>query len=171
MSSARPRYRETSVATPPKRSAGILLFRRVEARVEVLLVHPGGPFWSKKDYGAWFIPKGELEPGEEPLTAALREFREELGSEPPPGEPMSLGTVKNKSGKLIYAWALEGDFDIGGLKSNTFSLEWPPRSGRLGEFPEVDRAAFFSLADAPLKMHIAEAPLLERLAALLAARD
>ena len=144
-----------------------MLFRRLEGRIEVLLVHPGGPFWSKKDRGAWFIPKGELEDGEEPLATARREFREELGHEPPAGDAISLGTVKNKSGKLIYAWALEGDFDLSGFKSNTFTLEWPPRSGRLSEFPEVDRAAFFSLADAALKIHVAESPLLERLAALL----
>src|SRR5450432_3162910 len=128
-----------------KRSAGVLLYRRREGRLEVLLVHPGGPFWSKKDDGAWFIPKGELGPDEEPLSAARREFREELGSEPPAGEPLSLGTVKNKSGKLIYGWALEGTLDLSTFQSNTFSLEWPPRSGKMQEFPEVDRAAFFSL--------------------------
>ncbi|HEY3254797.1 MAG TPA: NUDIX domain-containing protein [Polyangiaceae bacterium] len=150
-----------------KRSAGILLFRRRGAQVEVLLVHPGGPFWSKKDDGAWFIPKGELEEGELPLHAARREFREELGSEPPSGEPLDLGTVKNKSGKLIYAWALEGDFELAALKSNTFQLEWPPRSGQMREFPEVDRAAFFSLPDAEPKLHQAELPLLGRLRALL----
>ncbi|HEX2669274.1 MAG TPA: NUDIX domain-containing protein [Polyangiaceae bacterium] len=153
----------------PKRSAGILLFRRLAGRIEVLLVHPGGPFWSKKDDGAWFIPKGELEDGEQPLSAARREFREELGSEPPNGEPLELGTVKNKSGKLIYAWALEGDFDLAGFKSNTFTLEWPPRSGKMREFPENDRVAFFALPDAEPKLHSAELPLLERLRALLAA--
>lgn len=153
---------------PPKRSAGILLFRRREEQVEVLLVHPGGPFWSKKDDGAWFLPKGELEDGEQPLSAAQREFREELGSEPPNGEPLELGTVKNKSGKLIYAWALEGDFDLAGFKSNMFTLEWPPRSGKMREFPENDRVAFFCLPDAELKLHSAELPLLERLRALLA---
>jgi predicted NUDIX family NTP pyrophosphohydrolase len=153
---------------PPKRSAGILLYRRRAAQIEVLLVHPGGPFWSKKDDGAWFIPKGELEEGEEPLSAARREFREELGSEPPKGEPLELGTVKNKSGKLIYAWALEGDFDPTELKSNHFQLEWPPRSGKMREFPEIDRAMFFSLPDAQPKLHNAELPLLERLRALLA---
>src|SRR5450755_3059744 len=110
-----------------KRSAGVLLYRRREGRLEVLLVHPGGPFWSKKDQGAWFVPKGELEGDEEPLSAARREFREELGSEPPATLPLPLGTVKNKSGKRIDAWALEGDFEPSSLKSNTFSLEWPPR--------------------------------------------
>ncbi|HEY0465725.1 MAG TPA: NUDIX domain-containing protein [Polyangiaceae bacterium] len=150
-----------------KRSAGILLYRQHGAQVEVLLVHPGGPFWSKKDDGAWFIPKGELEENEEPLAAALREFREELGSEPPRGEPRALGTVKNKSGKLIFAWALEGDFELAAFKSNTFQLEWPPRSGKMREFPEIDRAAFFTLSDAEPKLHEAELPLLERLRALL----
>jgi predicted NUDIX family NTP pyrophosphohydrolase len=150
-----------------KRSAGILLFRRSGELVEVLLVHPGGPFWSKKDDGAWFMPKGELEAEEEPLAAARREFREELGSEPPTGEPLSLGTVKNKGGKLIYAWALEGDLDLDTFRSNTFALEWPPRSGRMQDFPEVDRAAFFSLAAATSKLHEAERPLLLRLSALL----
>ena len=150
-----------------KRSAGILLFRRATGPVEVLLVHPGGPFWSKKDDGAWFMPKGELEPDEEPLSAARREFREELGSEPPAGELLSLGTIKNKSGKLIYGWALEGTLDLSTFRSNTFSLEWPPRSGKMKDFPEVDRAAFYSLAVAVEKLHEAERPLLERLAALL----
>jgi predicted NUDIX family NTP pyrophosphohydrolase len=152
-----------------KRSAGILLYRRRGAALEVLLVHPGGPFWSKKDLGAWFVPKGELEEGEEPLAAARREFREELGSEPPSGEPLDLGTVKNKSGKLIYAWALEGDFDLSSFQSNTFSLEWPPKSGKMRDFPEVDRASFFSFEEAALKIHVAELPLLERLRALSSA--
>src|SRR5450432_2900420 len=105
-----------------KRSAGILLYRRRAGLLEVLLVHPGGPFWSKKDAGAWFVPKGGLEGEEEPLAAARREFREELGSEPPAGQALALGTVKSKSGKLIYAWALEGNLDAGSFKSNTFSL-------------------------------------------------
>ena len=145
-----------------------MLYRRREGRIEVLLAHPGGPFWSKKDDGAWFVPKGELEGDEEPLAAARREFQEELGSEPPGGEPLALGTVKNKSGKLIYAWALEGDLDTESMKSNTFELEWPPRSGKMREFPEVDRAGFFSLEAAATKMHSAELPFLERLSALVA---
>jgi predicted NUDIX family NTP pyrophosphohydrolase len=149
-----------------KRSAGILLYRRRGAQAEVLLVHPGGPFWSKKDLGAWFIPKGELEGDEDALAAARREFREELGHAPPAGEPLSLGSVKNKSGKQIFAWALEGDLDLATVKSNTFSLEWPPRSGKMQEFPEVDQASFFSLAEAAVKLHAAEVPLLERLATL-----
>jgi predicted NUDIX family NTP pyrophosphohydrolase len=150
-----------------KRSAGILLYRRRDVGIEVLLVHPGGPFWSKKDDGAWFVPKGELEEGEEPLTAARREFREELGSPPPDCEPLALGTVTNKSGKLIYAWALEGDLDPKSVKSNTFSLEWPPRSGTMRDFPEVDRAGFFSPETAALKIHPAELPFVERLSALV----
>jgi predicted NUDIX family NTP pyrophosphohydrolase len=151
-----------------KRSAGILLFRRRAGVLEVLLVHPGGPFWSKKDDGAWFVPKGELEGDEEPLSAARREFTEELGSAPPEGELLALGTVKNKSGKLIQAWALEGELDTESVKSNTFELEWPPRSGKLRAFPEVDRACFFSLTQAKIKMHPAEQPFLERLATVIA---
>jgi predicted NUDIX family NTP pyrophosphohydrolase len=150
-----------------KHSAGILLYRPRGPELEVLLVHPGGPFWSKKDDGAWFIPKGELEEGEEPLQAARREFREELGCEPPDGELLALGSVKSKSGKLIDAWALEGDFDLGQFKSGTFLLEWPPRSGKMREFPEVDRAAFFLPPEAERKLHQAELPFLERLRALL----
>lgn len=150
-----------------KQSAGILLYRIRDAVVEVLLVHPGGPFWSKKDDGAWFIPKGELSEGEAPLDAARREFAEELGSPLPSGELRSLGSVKNKSGKLIHAWALQADFDVSGLESNTFSIEWPPRSGKQREFPEVDRAEFFTVERAVVKMHSAELPLLERLAASL----
>jgi predicted NUDIX family NTP pyrophosphohydrolase len=153
-----------------KRSAGILLYRRRENALEILLVHPGGPFWSRKDDGAWFVPKGELEGDEEPLAAARREFEEELGSAPPAGELLELGTIKNKAGKLIYAWALAGELDTASVRSNTFSLEWPPRSGKMREFPEVDRASFFSLELARQKMNPAEQPFLERLAAILAGR-
>ena len=155
---------------PPKRSAGILLYRRRASLIEVLLVHPGGPFWRNKDDGAWFLPKGELEADEDPLSAAMREFREELGAAPPAAEPLSLGTVKNKSGKLIFAWALEGDFEPADLQSNTFSVEWPPRSGKLRDFPEVDRAAFFSFEVGATKIHSAELPLLERLKRAVLAR-
>jgi predicted NUDIX family NTP pyrophosphohydrolase len=146
-----------------KQSAGILVYRLSQQDVEVLLVHPGGPFWTKKDDGAWFIPKGEIEPGEEPLEAALREFREELGMAPPSDEPHPLGTVKNKGGKLIYGWALPGDLDLAAFKSNMFSLEWPPRSGKVREFPEVDRAQYFGVEQALKKMHPAELPLIQRL--------
>ena len=151
-----------------KVSAGVLLFRRTSGSLEVLLVHPGGPFWSKKDDGAWFLPKGEIEPDEEPLACAKREFREELGHEPPAGEYKSLGDVKNKSGKKIFAWAVEGDFEPALLVSNTFRLEWPPRSGIEQDFPEVDRASFFSGEEARRKVHPAELPLLERLEQILA---
>jgi predicted NUDIX family NTP pyrophosphohydrolase len=150
-----------------KQSAGLLVYRATAGGVEVLLVHPGGPFWAKKDDGAWFIPKGELEAGEEPLAAALREFQEELGIASPPGEPLALGTAKNKGGKLIHAWALPGDLDLSGFRSNTFELEWPPRSGKLREFPEVDRASYFTVAEAERKLHVAEQPLLARLLLLL----
>ena len=146
-----------------KQSAGILVYRVMPASIDVLLVHPGGPFWAKKDDGAWFIPKGEIEPGEEPRAAAYREFSEELGMPAPPGEPLELGTVKNKSGKLIAAWGLEGDLDLGRFVSNTFEVEWPPRSGKKREFPEVDRAQYFTVDLAVQKMHPAELPLLERL--------
>lgn len=146
-----------------KQSAGVLVYRLVPGDLQVLLVHPGGPFWAKKDDGAWFIPKGEIEPGEEPLATALREFREELGISPPTGEPLDLGTVKNKSGKLIYGWALAGDLDLSAFKSNTFALEWPPKSGNSREFPEVDRAQYFGIEAALVKMHPAELPLVQRL--------
>jgi len=132
-----------------------------------LLVHPGGPFWIKKDAGAWFIPKGEINPEEEPLAAAYREFHEELGLAAPPGAPLELGTVKNKGGKLIYAWALPGDLDLTAFRSNTFELEWPPRSGKKAEFPEVDRARYFTFEEALSMMHPAELPLVERLLQLL----
>jgi predicted NUDIX family NTP pyrophosphohydrolase len=151
------------VAARGKQSAGILVYRFAPPELDVLLVHPGGPFWTKKDLGAWFIPKGEIEPGEEPWVTAQREFREEVGLEPPAGEPLELGTVKNKGGKLIHAWALAGDLDLAGFHSNTFSLEWPPRSGKQREFPEVDRAQYFSIQQATERMHPAELPLLERL--------
>ena len=146
-----------------KQSAGILVYRVLPASLEVLLVHPGGPFWAKKDDGAWFIPKGEVEPGEEPWLTAQREFREELGMAPPSGEPRALGTVKNKGGKLIHAWALVGDLDLSSFISNSFDLEWPPRSGKMRSFPEVDRAQYFAVELAVHKMHPAEFPLIERL--------
>jgi predicted NUDIX family NTP pyrophosphohydrolase len=149
---------------PAKRSAGILLYR---AR-EVLLVHPGGPFWARKDAGAWSIPKGEYEEGDDPRSAALREFEEELGSPLPAGtELVELGTVKQKSGKVITAYAAQGDLDPDKIRSNTFTTEWPPRSGRMQEFPEVDRAGWFGLDEAAEKLNPAQAELLVRLAPLL----
>jgi predicted NUDIX family NTP pyrophosphohydrolase len=129
----------------PKRSAGLLMFRRKTNEVEVFLVHPGGPFWARKDEGSWTIPKGEYFDGEEPLAAAQREFREETGFEAR-GEFLDLGTVKQTGGKLVSAWALEGDCDPALLASNLCTVEWPPRSGKMIEIPEVDRGAWFSLA-------------------------
>jgi len=148
---------------PAKRSAGILLYRAHE----VLLVHPGGPFWARKDAGAWSIPKGEYEEGEDPRSAALREFAEELGSPLPAGtELVELGTVKQKSGKVITAYAARGDLDPDAIRSNTFTTEWPPRSGRMQEFPEVDRAGWFGLDEAREKLNPAQAAFVDRLAAL-----
>ena len=150
-----------------KRSSGILLFRHTSA-LEVLLVHPGGPFWAKKDLGAWSIPKGEHDDAEEALAAALREFEEELGSPPTPmpeeGELTDLGSVRQKSGKVVQAWALEGDLDADAIRSNTFTMQWPPRSGRQSEFPEVDRAAWFALDEARKRINPAQAAFLDRLA-------
>jgi predicted NUDIX family NTP pyrophosphohydrolase len=143
-----------------KQSAGILLYRGEE----VLLVHPGGPFWAKKDAGAWSIPKGEYEEGDDPRVAALREFEEELGSALPAGtELVELGTVKQKSGKRITAFAAEGDLDADTISSNMFEMEWPPRSGRMQAFPEVDRAGWFSIEEAREKLNPAQADFLVRL--------
>jgi predicted NUDIX family NTP pyrophosphohydrolase len=153
----------TDMTPRGKQSAGILVYRLGTLGLEVLLVHPGGPFWAKKDDGAWFIPKGQINTDETPLAAARREFSEELGFDPPPGEPLELGTVTNKGGKLIYCWALPGSLDLAAFHSNTFLLEWPPRSGKEREFPEVDRAQYFGVEQASFKMHPAELPLLERL--------
>jgi predicted NUDIX family NTP pyrophosphohydrolase len=131
---------------------------------EVLLVHPGGPFWAKKDAGAWSIPKGEYDDGEDPRACAAREFEEELGSPlPADAELAGLGTVKLRSGKEIVAFAVAGDLDVDAVTSNTFTLEWPPRSGRMREFPEVDRAGWFGLDEAREKLNPAQAELLERL--------
>ena len=148
-----------------KASAGLLMFRTAP-ELAVLLVHLGGPFWAKKDEGAWFVPKGEIEAGDDVLKAAMREFREETGLEP--HEPfLALGSVKNKSGKTVTAWAFRGDCDPAKVKSNTFRMEWPPRSGKMAEFPEVDRAAFFGLTEAQVKMNAAEAEFLGRLREVL----
>jgi predicted NUDIX family NTP pyrophosphohydrolase len=147
---------------PARRSAGLLLYRRPAGRLEVLLVHPGGPFWQKKDLGAWSIPKGEFAHGEDALAAARREFREETGREVA-GSFVPLTPVKQPGGKVVHAWAVEGDFDPRALTSNTFSLEWPPRSGRHQEFPEVDRAAWFDLDEAKRRINRGQAPLLGEL--------
>ena len=145
-------------------SAGILLFRRHEEQAEVLLVHPGGPFWKNKDDGAWSIPKGEVEPGEDLLAAARRETGEELGpGVRMVGEPRQLAPVRQKSGKLVHAFLVEGDFDPAALASNTFTLEWPPKSGKHVEFPEVDRADWFRLSEARRKINPAQAAFLDAL--------
>ncbi|MGH2856961.1 MAG: NUDIX domain-containing protein [Solirubrobacteraceae bacterium] len=153
--------------TRSRRSAGILVYRQRGARLEVLLVHPGGPFWARRDAGAWSLPKGEYSQGEEPLAAARREFAEELGTPPPDGEPLDLGEVRQRSGKLVRAWALAGDLDVSKTSSNTFELEWPPRSGRIQEFPEVDRAGWFEPEQARVKLNPAQADLVERLVDML----
>jgi predicted NUDIX family NTP pyrophosphohydrolase len=154
-----------------KQSAGILLYRLTRGGPEILLAHPGGPFWARKDLGAWSIPKGECEDGEEPQASALREFEEELGAPLPadPGDLVELGEVRYKSGKFVRAWAANGDFDPVGLRSNTFSMQWPPRSGKEREFPEVDRAAWFKPAEAREKILEAQAPFVERLLEYLSA--
>jgi len=146
-----------------KTSAGILLFRRGPAGVEVMLVHPGGPFWAKKDAGAWSIPKGLMNEGEDRLAAAKREFLEETGTAIE-GECLDLGQHKQPGGKTIAAFAQEGDFDPASLKSNAFSIEWPPRSGRTAEFPEVDRAAWYSIAEAMEKATRGQRPIIAALA-------
>jgi len=140
------------------------LYRRRENRLQVLLVHPGGPIWARRDTGIWSIPKGEYGDDEDALAAARREFGEELGSPAPAGEPLELGEIRQKSGKRVRAWALAGDLDADAIRSNAFSMEWPPRSGRTQEFPEVDRAQWFELAQAREKINAAQAALLERLA-------
>jgi predicted NUDIX family NTP pyrophosphohydrolase len=134
----------------PKQSAGLLMYRRRSGAVEVFLVHPGGPFWAKKDLGAWTIPKGEYSDREQALAAAIREFTEETGFTVPPSQDqyLNLGTIRQAGGKLVSVWAVEGDCDPAELVSNTFELEWPPRSGRMAEFPEVDRGAWFPVAEA-----------------------
>jgi len=148
-----------------KRSAGILLHRRGAGdAIEVLLVHPGGPFWAKKDAGAWSIPKGEYDDSEDARAAALREYEEEVGAPAPEGELVDLGEVRQRSGKVVSAWALEGDADADAIRSNNFTMEWPPRSGQTREFPEVDRAGWFGLDEAREKIVPAQAPLLDRLA-------
>ncbi len=150
----------------PKRSAGLLMYRYRDSVLEVFLVHPGGPFWAKKDLGAWSIPKGEYGPGETPLEAARREFGEETAC-PAAGELLALTPLRQPSGKVVAAWAFEGDCDPEASRSNTFSLEWPPGSGRQVEFPEVDRAAWFSLEDAKNKILPGQAGFLEELEQLL----
>lgn len=147
-------------------SAGLLLYRRSGAGLEVLLVHPGGPFWARRDEGAWSLPKGEYTDGEVPLAAALREFEEELGIAPPAATWRDLGEVTQRGGKVVRAWAGEGDADVAEIRSSTFRTEWPPRSGQVRTFPEVDRAAWFPLDLAREKLLEAQRPFLDRLLAL-----
>jgi predicted NUDIX family NTP pyrophosphohydrolase len=140
-----------------------LLHRARDRDRQVLLVHPGGPFWARRDAGAWSIPKGEYEPGEDALAAARREFAEELGVSPPEGDVEELGEIRQKSGKVVRAWALQGDLDVSVIHSNMCQIEWPPRSGKHIEIPEVDRAEWFSLQTAREKINPAQAELLDRL--------
>lgn len=145
-----------------KKSAGLLLFRNTADGLEVLLVHPGGPLWAKKDEGAWSIPKGEFEDDEQPLAAARREFEEETGMRPE-GNFIALAPLRQPSGKIVFAWAVKGDFDAASLTSNLFSMEWPPKSGRQREFPEVDQAAWLTMHEAARKILPGQAPFLREL--------
>ncbi len=152
-----------------KKSAGLLMYRRRHGGLEVFLVHPGGPFWAKKDEGSWSIPKGEYSPGEEPLEVAKREFHEETGYQAT-GEFIPLTPRKQPSGKVISAWALEGDCDAASIKSNTFSMEWPPHSGKQQEFPEVDRAGWFTIPTAKGKILKGQVAFLDELIEILKGR-
>jgi predicted NUDIX family NTP pyrophosphohydrolase len=152
-------------------SAGLLLYRRRGSGVEVLIGHMGGPFWARKDAAAWSVPKGEYGPGEEPLDVALREFEEEIGSPAPADHLLALGEVRQSGGKVLTAWAAEGDLDATTAHSNTFSLEWPPRSGRFQEFPEIDRAAWLPVDEARAKLVGGQVALLDRLLAALSDRS
>ena len=154
------------------RSAGLLLYRvSAEGVLEVLLAHPGGPFWAKKDDGAWSIPKGEYEPGDDALATARREFREETGFDPPPGDPVGLGERRQPSGKWVSAWALAGDLHVTRATSNTFEIEWPRGSGTMRQFPEVDRVEWMSVATARQKLLKGQVPFLDALAEMLAETD
>ena len=146
----------------PKQSAGILLYRIRNKTLELFLVHPGGPFFANKDHGAWSIPKGEFENDEEPLAAAKREFKEETGMELS-GEFIQLAFIKQKSGKMVYAWAVEGDIDPEKIKSNNFEIEWPPKSGKMKTFPEIDKAAWFNLNEAIVKINSGQLALIKEL--------
>lgn len=153
-----------------RESAGLLLYRRRNGDVEVLLAHPGGPFWRRRDDGAWTIPKGEIEAGEHRLAAARREFEEETGYRPR-GEAQSLGSIRQSGGKVVHVWAIEEDWQPSNLVSNTFDIEWPPRSGRHSAFPELDRAQWFDLPAARVKILKGQAELLDRLSSMLASRE
>jgi predicted NUDIX family NTP pyrophosphohydrolase len=149
-------------------SAGILLYRRPGGQLEVLLAHPGGPFFTRRDEGHWTIPKGEVDPDEELLAVARREFEEETGMPPPDGEPVDLGNIVQKGGKVVHAWAFEGDLDVTRATSNTFELVWPPGSGRLQTFPEIDRVAWFDPTEARRRLKATQIPLIDRLETALA---
>lgn len=156
----------------PKRSAGLLLYRSGPGATEVLLVHPGGPYWARRDDGAWSLPKGEYTVDEDPLEVAYREFREELGVDVPADRPPDfLGQVRQAGGKQVSAWGLESDLDVTVVRSNTFSMEWPPGSGATRDFPEVDRVAWFGLEDARRKLNPGQADFVDRLSALLHGGD
>jgi predicted NUDIX family NTP pyrophosphohydrolase len=148
----------------PRRSAGLLLYRRVaDGGVEVLLAHPGGPIWAKRDEGVWTVPKGEFHDDEEAWAVAQREFEEETGHPAPDGDPIELGEIRQKGGKLVEAWALEGDLDPAAAHSNTFPMEWPPRSGRWITVPEIDRVDWFSPAEARRRIKDTQIPFIDRL--------
>ncbi|WP_199268048.1 NUDIX domain-containing protein [Mycolicibacterium smegmatis] len=149
----------------PKLSAGVLLYRVVDDVVEVLIAHPGGPFWARRDDGAWSVPKGEYTDDEDPWAAAQREFAEELGSPPPDGPRRELTPVRQSGGKVVTAFAVRGDFDVTSARSNTFEMEWPKGSGRMREFPEIDRAGWFPVAVARRKLLAGQRPLLDELMA------
>jgi len=150
-----------------KQSAGLLVYRHGKAGVEVLLAHPGGPFWAKKDEGAWSIPKGEFLEDEQPLAAARREFAEEIGT-PIEGEFLALTPLKQPSRKVIHAFAVAGDLDVARVRSNLFEMEWPPKSGKMQSFPEVDRAAWFDLEEARRRIQKGQVPILDEFEAMLA---
>lgn len=155
------------MAPMPRRSAGILVHRGGDGALEVLLAHPGGPYYVRKDDGVWTVPKGELDPDEEPLAAAVREFTEEMGSPPPEGPREPLGEARQSNGKVNVVWAVAGQFDVATVRSNTFPMEWPPRSGRIQQVEEIDRAEWFPLDVARRKIRSAQRPFLDRLEALL----
>jgi predicted NUDIX family NTP pyrophosphohydrolase len=155
----------------PRISAGLLMYRRRPQGLEVLLVHPGGPFWARKDAGAWTIPKGEAEPDEDLLATAKREFEEEIGLDPPAGPFHPLNPVKQKAGKLVHGWAVEGEFDATKITPNSFTIEWPPRSGKRIQVPEIDRAEFFDLATAREKINPAQVAFLDELVGIVGAES
>ncbi|MGW5522920.1 NUDIX domain-containing protein [Gordonia sp. NPDC003950] len=148
-------------------SSGLLMYRRSGTGIEILIAHPGGPLWARKDDGAWSIPKGLVDEGEDLLAAARREFAEEIGQPAPEGEVLDLGVVRLKSGKRVVAFAVEGDLDVSMVASNTFEMVWPPRSGRVQKFPEVDRAQWVSTADAAIKLNPAQVAFVDRLRGLI----